>query len=509
MFNNLAQSVGLPLIIGYGLSLGVDALLKPQPLPFWQRSWATFSLHGGLYLLGFAFELVLWQRPWFAMTMLVAFLLLIVQISNVKFQTLREPFIWQDFDYFTDALKHPRLYIPFLGTALTVLLIVGFGLVVYVGLQLESALTFSVFLLTAGVLLLIGFGLLWLGEKQDLSVNFNPEADLQHLGLLSCLWRYRQQERVLHTPVSPYSALAVTPPSPSDLPHIVVVQSESFFDARRLSSTIRTDVLQHIDTLKTQAVCHGQLSVSAWGANTVRTEFAFLSGLASDVLGVHRFNPYRKLAQQGVFSLAGMLQQQGYRTVCVHPFHASFYNRHRVMPALGFDEFIDLRQFAETEKTGPYIGDQAVADKVCDLLSSSTAQAVFVFVITMENHGPLHLEKVQSGEVERLYTTPPPPKCEDLTIYLRHLQNADRMAAQLQSHLMRLSRPSYLAWYGDHVPIMPTVYQAMTLPSGQTDYFIWGSLDASGKRVQLDWQVENLGLLLLAKMGFLAMATHL
>ena len=253
--------------------------------------------------------------------------------------------------------------------------------------------------------------------------------------------------------------------------------------------------------LKNSAACRGKLAVPAWGANTVRTEFAFLSGLGSAELGVHCFNPYRKLARQGVPTLAGFLRHLGYNTVCVHPYPAGFYTRNEVFPLLGFDEFIDIRSFEGVEKTGPYVGDVALAEKVCTLLGAFPAQPVFVFVITMENHGPLHWEKVGEGDVRRLYVSPPPDGCDNLTVYLRHLCNADRMAGMLRDRMNALPGPGWLCWFGDHVPIMPRVYGAMGVPDGQTDYVIWRNGDLACDRYCLDIEVKNLGSLLLKRMG--------
>jgi phosphoglycerol transferase MdoB-like AlkP superfamily enzyme len=287
------------------------------------------------------------------------------------------------------------------------------------------------------------------------------------------------------------------------LANLVVVQSESFFDVRRLYPPIRPEILREFDLLKSGARHQGKLTVPAWGANTVRTEFAFLSGLAGQALGVHRFNPYRKLARRGVPTLAGFLRNLGYRTLCVHPYPAAFYRRNQVLPLLGFDEFIDIRGFAGVEKTGPYIGDVALADKVCALLAASSARPIFIFVITMENHGPLHLEKVRPGEAEHHYLTPPPAGCDDLTIYLRHLRNADRMAGMLRDRLEALPGAGRLCWFGDHVPIMPTVYRALGVPDGQTDYFIWEKGGNPGNRAARAMDVEQLGLLLLEDMGLI------
>jgi phosphoglycerol transferase MdoB-like AlkP superfamily enzyme len=285
------------------------------------------------------------------------------------------------------------------------------------------------------------------------------------------------------------------------LPDLVVVQSESFFDVRDVFAGIRPEILREYDVLKKSAACRGKLAVPAWGANTVRTEFAFLSGVGAEELGVHRFNPYRKLARQGIPTLAGFLRSLGYKTVCVHPYPAGFYRRDEVFPLLGFDEFIDIRSFDGVEKTGPYVDDVALAGKVCTLLGTSPAQPIFIFVITMENHGPLHWEKVREGEVQRLYSSPPPDGCDDLTVYLRHLRNADHMAAVLRDRMNALPGPGWLCWFGDHVPIMPKVYAAMGTPDGRTDYLLWKKGDIACDGVLLDMEVRNLGRLLLKRMG--------
>jgi phosphoglycerol transferase MdoB-like AlkP superfamily enzyme len=234
----------------------------------------------------------------------------------------------------------------------------------------------------------------------------------------------------------------------------------------------------------------------------VRTEFAFLAGLGMAQLEGHQFNPYRRLVGRGFPTIAGLLRQAGYRTVCVHPYPASFYRRDRVFPALGFDEFIDIRDFAGAQKDGPFVGDLAVAEKVCSVLSGA-ADPAFVFVITMENHGPLHLEQVGPGDAKRLYTKPPPAGFDDLTVFLRHLANADRMIGALRACLAQSPTGGWLCWYGDHVPIMPAVYDACGFTDGRTDYFIWQTGGAGANTDPLDLKVEDLSCVLLEKAGLL------
>lgn len=463
-------------LAGLALSVVIERLMTPR-LPM-ARPLAAWALHGGSWLSAYATLTLVLGRPWFAAAAVSAFLLMLVLVNNAKFKALREPFVFQDYEYFTDAIRHPRLYIPFLGWWKFLGAAAGFVLAVAVGLWMEEApvqrLAWSGQL--GGIAVVFGGGALLLlaGSWKRLPVSFEPVRDVRALGLLASLWRYAQEEGTPLAVASPFDFL--TPKRPEgDLPHLVAVQSESFFDPRPLFAGIRPEVLVEFDRLRSDAVAHGKLKVPAWGANTVRTEFAFLTGIGEDKLGVHRFNPYRAIAAGGdVPSLASYLKGLGYRTVCIHPYPASFYHRDRVYPRLGFDEFLDVRAFGDTMRFGPYIGDAAVADKVAALLRKATGP-VFVFVITMENHGPLHLERVAPADIEALYSVPPPEGCDDLTIYLRHLRNADQMIAKLRQTLDRCERPASLCWFGDHVPIMPSVYETFGAPDGEVKYVIWNN----------------------------------
>lgn len=500
--------------LSVALSVVIEHLLVPRP-PL-RRPAAAWAVHVGLWCMAHALLTLVLGRPWFSVAVVSAFWLVLVQVNNAKYRSLREPFVFQDYEYFTDAIRYPRLYIPFLGWGKFLAAAVGVLLAVAVGLWAEPApddrWRWAGPLGGVVIVFLSGMALLWLGARHLPAAVFQPEDDLRALGFMACLWQYG---RALNQPpalASPFESLvpadgasihgassavfrgtetvtalsAVRGRFGADAPHLIAIQSESFFDPRSLSSQIRRDVLAEFDRLLADAMLVGSLTVPAWGANTIRTEFAFLSGVSADQLQGHRFNPYRAIsAGWRVASLASWLKQQGYRTVCVHPYPAGFYQRNRVYPRLGFDDFLDLGAFAGLPHDGPYMEDAAVADKIAALLRDAS-QPLFVLAITMENHGPLHLEKVRPGDEAALYTEPPPPGCEDLTVYLRHLRNADRMVAALRGGLETLDHPASLCWYGDHVPILPQVYRRYGAPSGQVPYACWANwTSAPGQSVDL------------------------
>ena len=226
----------------------------------------------------------------------------------------------------------------------------------------------------------------------------------------------------------------------------------------------------------------------------MRPEFAFLTGLAPASLGIHRFNPYRCVTRRPLNALPAVLREAGYRTTCIHPHPARFFRRDRAFPNLGFDRFVDLQEFRGAQKAGPYISDAAVTDKLL-LELEAAKEPSFLFVITMENHGPLHLERVADEDVRDLYNVAPPAGCQDLTVYLRHLRNADQQLGRLRAHLRTRTRPTILCFYGEHLPSMPKVYHVLGLPDGKTDFF--AQLPIPQKSSRRDLEIEDLPVFIL------------
>jgi len=463
--------------------------LQPRPVAPWRRPGAALGVHAGVWAVTFALALALLGRPYLAAANALALLAVLVIVNNAKFQSLREPFVYADFVFFTDALRHPRLYLPFLGWRLPLGVALAYGVAMWAGVTVESAPRVSV-VAYAVVLAVLGAMLAWWSARRlPVSPQFDAGQDMQHLGLLAALWQYARAERADTEAIRAASPFAhyTLPKKPAVLPDLLVIQSESFFDPRRaypqICAQIRPDLLAHYDTLRAEALHHGEVRVDAWGANTVRSEFAFLSGMAPNLLGVHRFHPYRRLARQGVATLASTLRGLGYRCVCVHPYHGSFYGRNKVLPALGFDDFIDIRAFGAAEHAGPYVSDLALADHVQALLAQHDAayhpaQPLYLHLITMENHGPLHWERVSEADVHAVWSAPLPPDGEEFIAYLRHLRNADAMFGRLRQCLLGRAcqpnpRPAALCLFGDHVPIMPSVYHQWGAPDAVTDYLIW------------------------------------
>ncbi|WP_235937026.1 LTA synthase family protein [Vreelandella azerica] len=478
--------ISLPLLLGGLGTLLIEYLLRPQPLSPWRRGIAPGLIHLGSWLLLFGLFTLFLQRPWFAVVFILSLQLVIVQSSNTKSRTLNEPFICHDFEYFWDAIKHPRLYVPFFGIGLAIAASSAGAVAIGAFLFWEPSLmtqtgvthfiTLTLSIAITGALILAGT---WRALPPP---SLAPRQDMHQLGLFSSLWAYG---------IALFSAPSTPPLSPftqrlnrqgqaadSQLPNVVMVQSESFMDPRAWCAEINPQLLPHFDATCQQAVQRGQLKVPAWGANTVRTEAAVLTGIAPEAWGACQFNPYRRLARQSVANLVQIFQQAGYRCICVHPYPASFYLRDQVMPKMGFDQFLDIDAFEGADKAGQYIGDAAVARKVGRLLKDDDNRPLFIFTITMENHGPLHLESPSRSTLGETLPAAPWPLSghqRDLAVYLNHLRQADDMLGSVKRHLQSSTRSGVLCWYGDHVPILPDAYRVYGAPDGTTPYVIWST----------------------------------
>ena len=196
----------------------------------------------------------------------------------------------------------------------------------------------------------------------------------------------------------------------------------------------------------------------------------FDTGLSDDDLDVDRYNPYARFARRPVWTIAHELRSLGYRTVCIHPFYGTFFGRDRVVANLGFDQFLDIAAFDGAARFGPYVSDEAVAEKTIALLEEP-GTPLFVFIVTIESHGAWRNNRLPPHELApfRNEALDLPPA---FLAYLRHLANADRMIAQLGGHLER-SGDGVLCVYGDHLPSFPGIFRKMRFGDGRTDYLIW------------------------------------
>ncbi|MGK8205116.1 LTA synthase family protein [Burkholderia cenocepacia] len=467
----------------------VEAVAYPRASLF--RSPLAAMLHLAAFAIVAGVIIVVTARPFFAVSAAIALIALLAVVSNAKYESLREPFVFTDLSLFSQVFSHPRLYLPFLDIG-KVLGIVAAVVVAVTGYLLEQPAGVLVRCVTALIVVIcvpVCFAL-----SRRIVLSLDPVSDQRRVGFfaafVACLLNglRRAEWRAFARTVGkgPFSE-----GRPTADPDVIVIQSESYFDARRLGPCVLPGPYVNFDRVRTEAFEQGCLTVPAWGANTMRSEFALLTGLPSAALGYSRFYPYMYV-RHACASLAGWFKRGGYRTLAIHPYHADFFGRSRAFRFMHFDRFLDIQSFEGAARVGPYIGDGSVADAIVAQLQERDDRPVFAFAITMENHGPLHLESVGPGECKSRHTLGDDARWNDLTAYLRHIENADSMIGRLIDYLRKRERPTVLCFYGDHVPALASVFDALGAEPTDSDYFIWRNFgnDFGERR---DVSVEDLG----------------
>ena len=118
-----------------------------------------------------------------------------------------------------------------------------------------------------------------------------------------------------------------------------------------------------------------------------------------------------------------------------------------------------------------------------------------------ESDGDLH--RLESVALLQILQDPVHLVAVEVTQLRKRLQCLLGILELLREHLTRSPHDGWLCWYGDHVPILPKVYETAGYPDGRTDYFIWGTGRSANPAGARDLRVEELGVLLLQQAGLL------
>jgi len=424
------------------------------------RSIAGEALRTGLHLALFAIFLLAVWRPVTALVLLFVSMTAVEIASKAKKALLGEAVVFSDLTLVGQILRHPQLYyispreyrLPYLALLIGALL-VGYGVFAEPSIGLLAPL----FLLGAAGALFAGA----MTSEPELiradALLSPPDHGATDFGLLAALFL---QSRAWASQRQAARAEITDPTYRGDC-DLIILQMESFADLPALGCA--QEPLELWNELKSKAAFHGPLAVEALGANTIRTEFAVLSGLPGASLGFDRFNPYLRPERYAAQAWPQRLGRAGWATTFIHPNDARFFRRDTTVAALGFSSFLAKESFRGATRFGPHISDEAVVDAILHRLDRADAPQ-FIFAVTMENHGPWNPPRIGKDVAP-------------VDAYLTHLHNAELALTKLIDALARRKRRAIVAAYGDHLPALSEIRAA--LPGNDTSYLI---MDTAGLR---------------------------
>jgi phosphoglycerol transferase MdoB-like AlkP superfamily enzyme len=434
-----------------------------------------FAAWIAVVLLVYALFFAISWRPLYALAGSLSTFIIFTLISRAKFQFIREPLVFSDVALAFLVLRHKEMfYATWLNVAFWVValgyvfgasaLFMIFEEPILPGVAQELAIAAVLVAAAAPGLLLFLSGirqplaglsaaLIGKDDIKTLTVRLGTSAALLY-GFLA--WLGRREAPRLRPAASSLSGAAapVDAAGKGDMPLLVVWQSESFMDMRHFGVEL---ALPNLDRLRRRAVEWGRMSSVFEGGYTLRTEFSVISGLPPEALGPDASYPYLRAAAYAEIAWPNRLRKAGWNTHFLHPYDRRFFSRDRALPLLGFEAMTMLDGFEHDPRhQGPYVSDMTLSERLLDLCRGDGSKGQFLFAASVENHGPWRPSPRGGGE--------------PLDIYLAILQRSDAALGFLADELDRLDRPVWLAFYGDHAPILKSF--ADPFPDPRTDYVI-------------------------------------
>lgn len=232
-------------------------------------------------------------------------------------------------------------------------------------------------------------------------------------------------------------------------PNLIMIMNESFSDL---------DVLGRVDTNQevmpfykslSENVIKGYAESSVYGGYTANSEFEFLTGCTKAFLPG---NPYLQYIDNYIPTLIDNLKvQQGYQTaVAIHPYYPSGYNRNRVYPLLGFDEFLSLEDFSQTRLVRDYVGDWEDYEKIEELYENKkVGTSLCIFNVTMQNHNPYDDSTYQFENPVKITNFNPTLSTNQ---YLSLMKMSDEALENLVNYFKKEEEPTVILLFGDHQP---------------------------------------------------------
>lgn len=195
------------------------------------------------------------------------------------------------------------------------------------------------------------------------------------------------------------------------------------------------------------------LRVHTYGGATWRTEFDVLTGLACTDFGAHTNSVFYTVTPHLRNSLPAYLRTQGYQTVVLSPFDKGAYHAGSAYADMGFDRFVQPQDLGYPAPKGTNLWHIASADIVghmLQLLREKTDKPLFVYALTMNEHGPYPADTTPAY---RLTESEAGPKLAGkFTDYFNRLPPLDEATLRLRRELEKRGEPFILAYFGDHQP---------------------------------------------------------
>lgn len=309
-----------------------------------------------------------------------------------------------------------------------------------------------------------------------------------------------------------------------ELPSVILIMSESFFDLSRLSGIdYPEDITPAFHRLAGECTS-GLFYSNTYAGGTGNVELEVMTGISQSVL--HEGDTLTTLSDN-IYSrlptMASVFKSHGYRNIFLHSHTPELYNRETIYREFGFDEILFADSFPEdAERRGGFISDHAFAQKIISLYEENSGQPLFLSAVSVENHQPYNDDKFAvKTDLGITSTVLSEGTLEAVQNYAVGLRDADSSLEELTDYFSQQDRPVMLIFFGDHLPNLSSgsyrnaYYETGYIPSADsadlsgedmlrllsTDYLIWTNYEESAAPDK-NTSATLLGLDIMKRLGF-------
>ena len=237
--------------------------------------------------------------------------------------------------------------------------------------------------------------------------------------------------------------------------NVVYVMNESFIDpklGKHLYDYGNKEPIPYTQEIK-KSQSSGWAASSEYGGGTANVEFEALTGLSNFFLNSI---PYTSIvpANKDAPSIVKNFNENGYKTIAMHPYNRNMYRREVVYPNLGFQEYRSADGFKNNSRidNSKYISDESAFNEALTELKNSQ-KPEFIHLVTMQNHMPYdnNFYSKHNFSVEAKNGANP-ENAKTIQAYLEGISHSDRAMKNFLSEIKKLNEKTIVVFWGDHWP---------------------------------------------------------
>ena len=237
--------------------------------------------------------------------------------------------------------------------------------------------------------------------------------------------------------------------------NVVYVMSESFIDpklGKHLYDYGNKEPIPYTKKIK-NSQSSGWAASSEYGGGTANVEFEALTGLSNFFLNSI---PYTSIvpANKDTPSIVKNFNENGYKTIAMHPYNRNMYRREVVYPNLGFQEYKSADGFKNNSKidNSKYISDESAFNEVLAELKNSQ-KPEFIHLVTMQNHMPYEENAYSEHNFSvNAKNGANPGNAKTIQAYLEGISHSDKAMKNFLSEIEKINEKTIVVFWGDHWP---------------------------------------------------------